>query len=42
MGRRMLKLEPRGRRLRGGPKKRFMDAVKEDIRLVGVKTQRIR
>ena len=36
IGRRMLKMEPPGRRRRGRPKKRFMDAVRADMRVVGV------
>lgn len=35
IARRMLRLEVPGRRLRERPKRRFMDVVKEDIRLVG-------
>ncbi|KAK4307251.1 hypothetical protein Pmani_020964 [Petrolisthes manimaculis] len=35
VGRRMLEMDPPGRRKRGRPKRRFMDAVK-DIRMVGV------
>uniref|UniRef100_A0A8C4NFF6 ribonuclease H n=1 Tax=Eptatretus burgeri TaxID=7764 RepID=A0A8C4NFF6_EPTBU len=36
IGRRMLKMEPPGRRRRGRPKKRFMDTVRVDMRVVGV------
>ena len=32
----MLRLEFPGRRPRGRPKRRFMDMVKEDMKLVGV------
>ncbi|KAF7657713.1 hypothetical protein LDENG_00023190 [Lucifuga dentata] len=35
----MLRLELPGRRLRGRPKMRFMDAVKEDMKLVGVREE---
>lgn len=35
IGRRMLRLEVPGGRLRERPKRRFMDVVKEDVRLVG-------
>ena len=35
----MMKLELPGRRSRGRPKKRFMDAEKEDMRLVGVREE---
>ena len=37
--RRMMKLEAPGRRSRGRPKRRFMDAVKEDMSLVGVREE---
>ena len=37
IGRRMLRLELPGRRPRGRPKRRFMDVVKEDMKVVGVK-----
>ncbi|KAI5086740.1 hypothetical protein C0J45_2291, partial [Silurus meridionalis] len=37
IGRRMLKMEPPGRRKRGRPKRRFMDVVREDMQVVGVK-----
>ncbi|KAK2897556.1 hypothetical protein Q8A73_013936 [Channa argus] len=36
IGRRMLRLELPGRRSRGRPKRRFMDVVREDMKLVGV------
>ncbi|KAF7659468.1 hypothetical protein LDENG_00297190 [Lucifuga dentata] len=35
----MLRLELPGRRPRGRPKRRFMDAVKEDMKLVGVREE---
>ena len=38
IGRRMMKLELPGRRPRGRPK-RFMDVVKEDMKLVGVREE---
>ena len=36
IGKRMLRMELPGRRKRGRPKRRFMDAVKEDMRVAGV------
>ena len=39
VGRRMLRLELPGRRPRGRPRRRFMDVVKEDMKLVGVKEE---
>ncbi|KAF7651093.1 hypothetical protein LDENG_00116160 [Lucifuga dentata] len=39
IGRRMLRLELPGRRPRGRPKRRFMDVVKEDMKLVGVREE---
>ncbi|XP_063885538.1 uncharacterized protein LOC135113848 [Scylla paramamosain] len=36
VGRRMLDVEEPGRRKRGKPKRRFMDAVKKDMQVVGV------
>ena len=39
IGRRMLEMELPGRRRRGRPKRRFMDAVKEDMQVVGVKVE---
>ena len=39
IGRRMLERELPGRRQRGRPKKRFMDAVKEDMQVVGVRLE---
>ena len=36
IGRRMLEIELPGRRRRGRPKKTYMDAVKEDVQVVGV------
>lgn len=36
-GRRMLRMELPGRRSRGRPKSRFMDGVKEDVKVVGVR-----
>ncbi|KAI5085502.1 hypothetical protein C0J45_2268, partial [Silurus meridionalis] len=35
--RRMLTMEPPGRRKRGSPRRRFMDVVREDMQVVGVK-----
>ena len=35
IGRRMLRMEPPGRRRRGKPKRRFMDAVRADMWVVG-------
>ena len=42
IGRRMLSLELPGRRPRGRPKRRFMDVVKEDMKVVGVREGRTR
>ena len=39
IGRRMLEMELPGRRQRGRPKRRFMDAVKEDMWLVGFRVE---
>ena len=39
MGRRMLRLELPGRRPRGRPKRRFMDVVKEDMKVVAVREE---
>ena len=39
IGRRMLEMELPGRRPRGRPKRRFMDAVKEDMKVVGVRVE---
>ena len=39
IGRKMLRLELPGRRARGRPKRRFMDVVKEDMKLVGVREE---
>ncbi len=36
IGRRVLRMEPPGRRRRGRPKRRFMDVAMEDMRVVGV------
>ena len=36
---RMMRLELPGRRSRGRPKRRFMDVVKEDMKLVGVREE---
>ena len=36
IGRRMLEMELPGKRRKGRPKRRFMDAVKEDMRAVGL------
>ena len=41
IGRRMLGMELPGRRPRGRPKRRFMDAVKEDMKPAGVREKRI-
>ena len=35
----MLEMELPGRRLRGRPKRRFMNAVKEDMQIVGVRVE---
>ncbi|KAF7701013.1 hypothetical protein HF521_002178, partial [Silurus meridionalis] len=35
IGRRMLRMEPPGRRKRGRPRRRFMDLVREDMQVVG-------
>ncbi|KAI5095554.1 diacylglycerol kinase alpha [Silurus meridionalis] len=35
--RRMLRVEPPGRRKRGRPRRRFMDVVREDLQVVGLK-----
>ncbi|KAF7706915.1 hypothetical protein C0J45_4443, partial [Silurus meridionalis] len=37
IGRRMLRMEPPGRRKRGRPRRRFIDVVREDMQVVGVK-----
>ncbi|KAI5085143.1 hypothetical protein C0J45_23845, partial [Silurus meridionalis] len=37
IGRRMLRMEPPGRRKRRRPRRRFMDVVREDMQVVGVK-----
>ncbi|KAI5099200.1 hypothetical protein C0J45_11339, partial [Silurus meridionalis] len=37
IGRRMLRMEPPERRKKGRPRKRFMDVVREDMQVVGVK-----
>ncbi|KAI5109063.1 hypothetical protein C0J45_0460, partial [Silurus meridionalis] len=37
IGRRMLRMEPPGRRRRERPRRRFMDVVREDMQVVGVK-----
>ncbi|KAI5102771.1 hypothetical protein C0J45_8123, partial [Silurus meridionalis] len=37
ISRRMLRMEPPGRRKRQRPKRRFMDVVKEDMQVVGLK-----
>lgn len=39
MGRRLLRLEVPGRRLRGRPKRRLVEVRKEDMRLVGAKAE---
>ena len=36
---RILRLELPGRRSRGRPKRRFMDAVKQDVKLVGTREE---
>ncbi|KAF7711253.1 hypothetical protein C0J45_0241, partial [Silurus meridionalis] len=36
IGRRILRMAPPGRRKRGGPRRRFMDVVREDMQVVGV------
>ncbi|KAI5624851.1 hypothetical protein C0J50_15657, partial [Silurus asotus] len=37
IGRRMLRMEPPGRRKRGRPRRRLMDVVREDMQVVRVK-----
>ncbi|KAI5088777.1 hypothetical protein C0J45_21349, partial [Silurus meridionalis] len=37
IGRRMLRMEPPGKRKRGRPRRRFMDVVREDMQVVGLK-----
>ncbi|KAI5090669.1 hypothetical protein C0J45_19530, partial [Silurus meridionalis] len=37
ISRRMLRMEPPGRRKKGRPRRRFMDVVREDMRVVGLK-----
>ena len=39
IGRRMMRLELSGSRPRGRPKRRFMNVVKEDMKLVGVREE---
>uniref|UniRef100_A0A672RBG6 Leucine--tRNA ligase, cytoplasmic n=1 Tax=Sinocyclocheilus grahami TaxID=75366 RepID=A0A672RBG6_SINGR len=39
IGKRMLRLELPGRRPRGRPKRRFMDVVKEDMKVVGLREE---
>ena len=39
ISRKMMRLELPGRRPRGRPKRRFMDVVKEDMKLVGVRDE---
>ena len=39
IGRRRLEMELPGRRPRGRPERRFMDAVKEDMQVVGVRVE---
>ena len=39
IGRRMLSLELPARRPRGRPRRRFMDVVKEDMKVVGAREQ---
>lgn len=39
IGRRMLEMELPGRRQRGRPKRRFMDTVREDMQIVGVRVE---
>ena len=39
IGRRMLSLELPGKRSRGRPKRRFMDAVNEDMKVAGVRVE---
>ena len=39
MGRKMMRLDLPDRRSRGRPKRRFMDVVKEDMKLVGVREE---
>ena len=40
IGRRLTRLELSGRRPRGRPKRRFMDVVKENLKLVGVREEK--
>ena len=35
----MLMMEPPGRRRRGRPKRRYMDAIREDLRVAGVREE---
>ncbi|KAI5087616.1 hypothetical protein C0J45_22105, partial [Silurus meridionalis] len=39
ISRRMLRIETPGRRKRGRPRRRFMDVVREDMQVVGVKEE---
>ena len=39
IGRRMLEMELPGKRQRGRPKRRYMDAVMEDMQVVGVRLE---
>ena len=39
IGRRMMRLELPGRKSRGRPKRNFMDVLKEDMKLVGMREE---
>ena len=39
IGRRMLMMEPPGRRRKGRPKRRYMDVIREDMRVPGVREE---
>lgn len=42
VGKKILRLELPGKRPRGSPKRRFMDVIKEDMRVIGVRGDGVR